>query len=133
MSQAETEKAEAVRQAKQITTEEKEVAAKDSKAKKKQGAVNMNIKVNVDSPVGGDYSNWEERCAMQPDLPGCSPAELQAKKEEDKRQVNMNIVVNVRSPTDTADATSAGVGDAAVAARGQGGQELSRVAMPLPP
>ena len=130
-AQAETEKAEAVRQAKQIAQEEKEEDAKDSKAKKKEGAVNMNIKVNVDSPVGGDYANWEERCAMQPDLPGCSPAQLEAKKEQEKRQVNMNIVVNVRSPTDTADA---GAAEGGAAASGQGQQQgLSRVAMPLPP
>ena len=124
--QAEVEKAEAVRQAKSVAAQEVEVAKTDGDKKKKEGAVNMNIKVNVDSPVGGDYSNWEERCAMQPDLAGCSPAELEEKKEEEKRQVNMNIVVNVRSPTDTADSASA------AAAPGQG-QELSRVAMPVPP
>ena len=139
---AETEKAEAVRQAKQITSEEKEVAAKDGAKKKKQGAVNMNIKVNVDSPVGGDYSNWEERCAMEPELAGCSPKELAEKKEEEKRQVNMNIVVNVRSPTDTADPSAMGARDTfhdealAPAQEGepvQGQQELHRVAMPMPP
>jgi hypothetical protein len=140
---AETEKAEALRQARQITSEEKEVAAKDGAEKKKQGAVNMNIKVNVDSPVGGDYSNWEERCAMEPELAGCSPKELAEKKEEEKRQVNMNIVVNVRSPTDTADPSAMGERDtfhdgsrapaqeAGEALPGQ--QELHRVAMPMPP
>ena len=141
---AETEKAEAVRQAKQITSEEKEVAAKDGAKKKKQGAVNMNIKVNVDSPVGGDYSNWEERCAMEPNLAGCSPEELAEKKEEEKRQVNMNIVVNVRSPTDTADPSAMGERDTmhgeALAPSSpesegvqEGQQELHRVAMPMPP
>jgi len=128
---AEVEKAEAVRHAKTIATQEKELAKTDGDKKKKEGAVNMNIKVNVDSPVGGDYSNWEERCAMEPGLAGCSPAELEAKKEEEKRQVNMNIVVNVRSPTDTAD-PGAAVAVAAGGAAGQG-QELSSVAMPLPP
>ena len=128
-AQAETEKAEAVRQAKQVAQEEKSEEEKDQNTKKKEGAVNMNIKVNVDSPVGGDYSNWMERCAMQPDLAGCSPAELEAKKQEEKRQVNMNIVVNVRSPTDTAD------GAAGAASEGEppAGEALARVAMPQPP
>ena len=106
------------------------MAKKDS-TKKKEGAVNMNIKVNVDSPVGGDYSNWVERCAEQPQLAGCSEKELEAKKEEEKRQVNMNIVVNVRSPTDTADPAS--MAHAAAAGVSQGQEELSQVAMPLPP
>ena len=99
--QAEAEKAAADKEARVLRREE---AAQDrhTKTHKKEGAVNMNIKVNVDSPVGGDYATWEERCAAQPELDGCSRQMLAARKKMDKRQVNMNIVVNVRSPTDTA-------------------------------
>ena len=98
--QAEAEKSAADKEARVLRREE---AAQDrhTKTHKKEGAVNMNIKVNVDSPVGGDYASWEERCAAQPELDGCSRQMLAARKKMDKRQVNMNIVVNVRSPTDT--------------------------------
>mmetsp|Transcript_34768 Transcript_34768/g.54318 ORF Transcript_34768/g.54318 Transcript_34768/m.54318 type:complete len:443 (+) Transcript_34768:33-1361(+) len=73
----------------QVEQHEQETAeATGGMQKKKEGAVNMNIKVNVDSPVGGDWS-------------GVSPEGAEEAEKEAKRQVNMNIVVNVRSPQET--------------------------------
>jgi hypothetical protein len=135
---AKAERAGAVQRAQQLAVEEAHEDAKAKTDKKKEGAVNMNIKVNVDSPVGGDYVSWEERCATEPMLAGCSPGKLEAKKEEERRQVNMNIVVNVRSPTDTVPGAAV-VPKAAMRKnsqqfdKGLPEQPLAEVHMPRPP
>jgi hypothetical protein len=83
-------------EAKEKAHAEEAKAAQEEDAKK-DGVVNMNIKVNVDSPVGG---------ALPADLANESPEEREKEEKEERRQVNMNIVVNVRSPQEASTASA---------------------------